>query len=354
MSFEATLGRIDAAYGHYLLSDVATQATSIDTRGEPCLSFSNLNVAGVPLLEPVHVCAAQYRIDRGSAFYIDLSRGEFRTERNDIYGSGPQRFLLQRLYASHYYDSKVRAFGKSTWFNLDDTVWSTDPRSIQTINIRGVEFRRITPGAGFDPQARYAAPGNSGEFDYALLTWEGRWKIEGENREVWHYRGCEPDSAIPCYFIDETNPSGDRVAVERDGRGHIVRAVQTAGKDLEDFGEHVWRFYYNGDAVQRVEDGDGSDIRYLYDSDGFLTDVQADNRSLHYEYDAAHRMNRVVEDGHVLDVIYDTEGRVVALDSDHHPMYRIRYSGETIEVNSQEKSYLIKMREGFFELTTQP
>lgn len=82
--------------------------------------------------------------------------------------------------------------------------------------------------------------------------------------------------------------------------------------------------------------------------------MQSDGHALHYDYDETHRMNRVVEDGHDLQIQYDGEGRVVELDSANRPMYRIRYTGETIEVSAPEQTYVLKMRGNFFERSSHP
>jgi predicted Zn-dependent protease len=355
MSVERSLYNIDLANAKYLRSDVATQRGRKNYSGQPCLGFTTVNLAGVPRLEPIQACHEANDISLGSYYYVDLPHGEFRTERNDAYGAGPEAFILRRMYASHSYDGKVRSFGKSTWFNLDDTVWSTDPQAIQTISIYGVEFHRITPGTGFAADAKYVAPPSASEFGNALLTWDNdEWKIQNRIGTVWHYLGCDAGSAIPCYFLDKTNAYGDRIAVQRDGRGHIVNAIQSAGRDMPSFYDRVWKFIYNGDTVQRVEDSNNADIRYLYDNAGFLRDVQSDHHVLHYDYDEAHRMNRVVDDGHVLEIQYDAEGRVVELDAEGRPMYRVRYTGETIEVSAPEHTYVLNVRYNFFELSDHP
>ena len=352
MAFEAGLRSIDEASDHYLLADLANASHHGDVDGTPCLSFTSENVTGLARLEPVHPCLEPYDISSSSYYEIDLSHGEFRTERNDLYQPGPLALFLRRMSASHTYDGKVRAFGKSTWHNLDDTVWSTDPQSLRTISIYGVEFYRITPGVGFAGDARYVAPGNAGEFSGALLSWEGRWKIQSPDGSVWHYLGCGPNSAVPCYFIDKTDPDGDQIAVERDGYGHIARALQAGGKDLP--GEpyrHNWKFTYSGEMVQKIEDDNGGSTQYLYDTDGFLTDVRDHDHRLHYDYDGVHRMVRVTEDERVLTLHYDAEGRVVEADAGDRMMYRIEYGGETVKVESPTETYILKLRDRFFQLS---
>jgi YD repeat-containing protein len=351
MSFEGTLRSIDESSEHYLLSDLATHPTSDDLEGIPCLAFSSVNLGGLLPLDPVHPCWEPNDLSRSSDYQIDLSHGEFRTERTDIFRSGPSPFVLRRAYASHIYDGKVRAFGKGTWLNLDDTVWSTDPQSIQTISIYGVEFKRMSPGVGFSPIAKYAAPDNAGDFSGALLSWEGRWKIQGRDGTVWHYLGCSPNSAIPCYFMDETDPDGDRVAVQRDNQGRIQKAMQTPGADLPMSYAHSWTFTYDGEKVQTIEDGDGGSVRYVYDADGFLKDVDEGGHKVHYEYDNAHRMSAVTEDGRILKLHYDPEGRVEEIDFADRPQYRIQYSGETVVVTAPSGTFLVKLRDTFFHLT---
>lgn len=349
MSYEGTLGSIDQQKSHYLLSDLATQARSEYVDGQPCLTFSSVNVKGLPRLEPIHACYEPYDLSQSSYFQINLASGEFRTEHNDFYSSGPLPFFLRRGYASHTYDGKVRAFGKGTWQNLDDTVWSVDSQSIQTINLAGVEFKRITPGAGFSSSAEYRATGNAGEFTGALLSWEGRWRIQSPNGTVWHYLGCDPNSAIPCYFIDRTDAQGDRIAVHRNEAGHIETASQEGGPDLPSY-SHTWSFTYDGNGVKRIEDQNGQTAQYAYDTDSYLREVRTSIHQLHYDYDDAHRMTRIIEGRSEVGLHYDQEGRVVEIDFANHPAYRIRYGGETVEVLASPATYTLQIREKFFHL----
>jgi YD repeat-containing protein len=351
MSYEGTLRSIDLQNSHYLLSDLATQARSEYIDGQPCLSFSSVNVGGLPRLEPIHACYEPYDVSRSSYFQINLVSGEFVTERNDVYNSGPLTFYLRRGYASHTYDGKVRAFGKGTWQNLDDTVWSTDPHTIQAINIAGVEFKRVTGGTGFSPSAKYVPAGNAGDFTGALLSWEGRWKIESPNGTVWHYRGCDPNSAIPCYFIDRTDAQGDRISVERNLVGHIDKVSQRPGSDLPASYSHTWTFTYDGDRVQRIEDQNGQKAEYVYDPDSYLKETRTAIHQLRYDYDDAHRMTSIIDGRHEVGLHYDREGRVVEIDFATHPTYRIRYSGETVEVSAPAATYTLQLREKFFHLS---
>ena len=350
MSYEGTLRSIDQQNSHYLLSDLATQTRSEYTDGQPCLTFSSVNVDGLPRLEPVHGCYEPYDVSQSSYFQINLSSGEFRTEHNDFYNSGPLPFFLRRGYASHTYDGKVRAFGKGTWQNLDDTVWSVDSQSIQAINLGGVEFKRITPGIGFSPYAQYRASGNAGEFTGAVISWEGRWKVESPNGTVWHYLGCGPNSAIPCYFTDRTDAQGDRIAVERDAVGHIETASQMAGSDLQSSYSHIWSFIYDGERVQRIDGQNGQTAQYVYDADSYLKEVTTGIHQLRYGYDDTHRMSSITEGRREVGLHYDQEGRVVEVDFANHPAYRIRYTGETVEVLAPGATYTLELRDKFFHL----
>lgn len=346
---------MDRMSGMYLASDLQTQLNRAKFAGKPMLSFSSVNVAGLPRLKPIDVYWEPYDISESSYYQIDLSSGEFRVERNDLYRSGPLPLFMRRMHFSHAYDGKIRAFGPSTWHNLDDTVWSTDPQSIQTISIHGVEYQRINGGVGFSPTARYRAPGNSGEFSNALLSWDnGQWKIETSGYEVWRYLGCSPNSPVPCYFMNRTSRDGDRVGVERDQNGRIKTVNQRKNTNLLTAADdHTWTVTYDGDTIRNIADSDGGSGRYTYDAAAYLTDVEADGHKLHYDYDSSHRMNRIVEDGHQLQVHYDTEGRVNEVDFEGRPAYRIKYSGETVEVTDSTGIYVIKLRTTYFQLDHQ-
>jgi YD repeat-containing protein len=355
MLFAETPRDMDGMSGQYLLSDLASQPSSRAIEGTPCLTISTATLGGRARLQPIHACHAFYDLSEGTIYEVDLSRGEFRLDRNDLFRPGPMPLFIRRLYASHAYDGKQFAFGKSTWQNLDDTVWSTDAQRIQTVEVNGVEFSRssATPGEGFSPDATYIAPENAGEFSHAVLSWEnGRWKIQTSDQEVRHYLGCGPNTPVPCYFMDQTNLAGDSIQVVRNGDGRIERVVQKTSPALPAAAakDHTWRFTYEGRTIQSIEDNDGSSARYTYDDDGYLRQVVADGHTSAYQYDGGHRMNRVLDDGRELEVRYDAEGRAVEIDLPNQTAYRIHYSGEIIEVRGPGETYLIKMRAAFFEL----
>lgn len=357
MLFAENPRQMDSMSGRYLLSDLASQSGSRDIEGTPCLSISSATLGGLPRLQPIHACHAFYDLSEGSIYEVELSRGEFRLDRNDLFRPGPLPLFLRRLYASHSYDGKQYAFGKNTWQNLDDTVWSTDAQRIQTVEVNGVEFWRssATPGEGFSPDATYIAPENAGEFSHALLSWEnGRWKIETSDGTVWHYLGCAPNTPVPCYFMDETNPAGDSIQVVRKRDGTIEKVVQKTSPALPAAAaeDHIWKFTCQGRTICSIEDNDGSTAKYTYDGDGYLSRVAADGHTFEYQYDDGHRMNRVFDDGRELRVRYDAEGRAEEIDLPNHTAYLIHYSGETIEVRGPGETYLIKMRTNFFEVDT--
>jgi predicted Zn-dependent protease len=373
MSFEGTVRDVDEQAGAYLASDLAAQARSHNFEGKPCLTFSAANVGGLPRLDPIAPCLDPSDISQKSFYQVDLSTGEFRAQRIDLYSTGPLPLFIQRILFSRNYDGKVRAFGKSSWHNLDDTVWSTDPHTIQMISIHGAVFHRITPGTGFSPDAQYMAStsANAGDFSNALLTWEGRWKIEG-NGLTWHYLGCSSNSAIPCYFVDQTNMAGDRISVERDSQGRISKALQSTGQGLPvssagiwssirgsedtqssappDSYDHIWTFTYDGPMIQRIEDNHGSWVSYIYNANGYLTDVKSDEHPVHIEYDERDRMNRVVEDGAAFGIHYDEEGRVDEIDLPGRSLCRIRYGGENIQVSYGDRVYEVKTRDDYFQV----
>jgi YD repeat-containing protein len=352
MAFETSELALDRMRGFYLQSDLQGQRNSPDSQGSPCLSFTRANVAGLPRLRVVHDCMSTY--DGRDFFEVDLTRGEFRVQRIDLYRSAPLSMYLSRLYGGGSYPSKLHAFGKQTWHNFDDTVWSTDPQSIQTINVGLKEFHRITPGAGFSPTAKYVTSYFFGSEGDALLTYDkGHWRIQDEDGDEWHYLTCTPTTAIDCLFIAQLNVNGDRVQVERDAHGHIMQVAEKTNPQLADLAAHddTWTFSYNGDLIQLITNRRGGAAQYQYDPDGFLTDVEADGHVVHYGYDVAHRMNLVVEDGVALRVEYNAEGRPVQLRFPNGSGYRLTYNSNTVEIAAPDgQTYTVQIQPGYFSV----
>ena len=208
---------MDGMSGQYLLSDLASQPSARDIEGTPCLTISTATLGGLARLQPIHACHAFYDLSEGTIYEVDLARGEFRLDRNDLFRPGPMPLFIRRLYASHAYDGKQFAFGKST-LGKTLTIRSGRPtrERIQTVEVNGVEVSRssATPGEGFSPDATYIAPENAGEFSRAVLL-PGRTvagKFKPGDQEVRHYLGpAAPNTPVPCYFMDQTNLAGDSI-----------------------------------------------------------------------------------------------------------------------------------------------
>jgi predicted Zn-dependent protease len=357
-ALEATVGDIDRMGSVYLASDVRTRPSRQDTDGTPCLTFFSANVAGAPLRKPIAPCW-QYRDNsETSQFQINLAQGKFQATRNDLYRGGPVPLQLVRMNFSTHFDDKVRAFGRSSWQSLDDTVWSSDPNSIQTININGVLYDRITPGNGFSPAAKYRAGANQGSFSYALLSWENNaWRIDTGDGEVWRYLGCGASTRIRCYFMGMTDLAGDGIAVDRDLKttGHIQKVSQKTNANFPEAAEHdhTWTPVYDGEKITEIHDSDGGSANYRYDPDEYLTDVEADGHHVHYDYDGGHRIAAVVEDGHAVQIHYDAEGRADRVDLPNGSM-NIHYSGESIEVEAAGRKYTVTIMPSYFRVVEEP
>jgi YD repeat-containing protein len=352
-AIEATVEDIDRMGSVYLASDVRTHRTTLNTDGTPCLTFVSENVAGSPLRKPVAPCW-QYRDDGESTqFQIDLVHGRFQVTRNDLFRGGAIPLRLQRMNFSYHFDDKVRAFGKSSWQNLDDTVWSADPNSIQTINIYGTQFQRVMPGTGFSPTARYRAEQNGGDFSRALLTWEnGGWRIDTRSGEVWRYLGCGPNTRVQCYYMGLKDLAGDGIEVKRDviTTGHIEQVSQKTNPDLAAVAalDHTLTPVYDAGKITEIRDSDGRTAQYRYDAQEYLTDVEADGHRVHYDYDEAHRITSVVEDGHTVQIHYDAEGRADRVGFPNGSAYSIRYSGDAVEVEGAGQKFRVTIMPSYF------
>jgi predicted Zn-dependent protease len=351
-AIEASIEDIDRMGSVFLASDVRAHGATKDADGSPCLTFYSANVAGVPVDKPIVPCWQQGGDSESTQYQIDLARGRFQLTRIDLDRRGPVTLVLQRMNFSYHFDDKIRAFGKSSWQNLDDTVWSADPNSIQTISIYGIQFQRITPGSGFSPAARYRAGQNSGAFSNALLSWENNgWRVDTARGEVWKYLGCGPNTQVQCYYMGHIDLAGDGIEVRRDpASGHIEQALQKTNADLPSAAadDHTWTPLYDGDKITAINDNDGRTAHYRYDREEYLTEVEADGHHVHYDYDDAHRIAAVIEDGVQLRIHYDSEGRPDHVDFPNGSAYSIRYSGQAIEVRGPGGRYAVTILPSFF------
>jgi YD repeat-containing protein len=354
-AFEYTIDAIDRMGSVYLESDVKTRALvgPIGYDGTPCLTFFSSTLAGAALTDPVVPCSQQGDSEESTRFQIDLLHGRFQLVRNELYRGGVMPLLLQRENFSYRFDDKVRAFGKNSWQSLDDTVWSADPNSIQTINIYGTVFHRVTAGTGFSPQARYFGEDNSSEFSGALLTWENGWRIDTRRGQMWRYRGCSPTTRIPCYYMGQKNFRGDSIEVRRDpNTGHIQQVLQQTNAGLPAIAalDHRWEPIYDGEKIIEIHDSDGRTAHYRYDTQEYLTDVTADGHTIHYDYDDSHRIAAVIEDGHAVRIHYDPEGRADRVDLANGSFYTVKYAQDAMVVNGPGASYTVTIMPTYFRV----
>ena len=356
-AIEATVEDIDRMGSVYLDSDVrsGTHLAKTDIDGTPCLTFYSSTLAGVPLHNPITPCWQQGHAREETQFQIDLAHGRFQLTRNDLYRAGVMSLYLQRMNFSYHFDDKIRAFGRSSWQNLDDTVWSADPNTIQTISVYGTLFQRMIPGTGFSAQARYRAADNgTSDFSGALLSWENSgWRIDTRSGEVWRYLGCGPNTPVQCYYMGQKNFRGDGIDVTRDATGHIQRVLQKTNADLPAVAafDHTWTPSYEGNKITEIHDSDGRSASYRYDQQEFLTDVDADGHKIHYDYDSEHRITAVIEDSRRIQIHYDSEGRPDRVDFPNGTAYTIKYSQDAIDVTLPGANYTVKVLPTFFRLT---
>ena len=102
--------------------------------------------------------------------------------------------------------------------------------------------------------------------------------------------------------------------------------------------------------MQRIDGQNGQSAQYVYDADSYLKEVTTGIHQLRYGYDDTHRMSSITEGRREVGLHYDQEGRVVEVDFANHPAYRIRYTGETVEVLAPGATYTLELRDKFFHL----
>jgi predicted Zn-dependent protease len=355
-SVEDTTEAIDRMGSVYLDSDAQTRRRlpKTDADGTPCLTFYSSILAGAPLRNPIVPCRQRNEQNEGSQFQIDLARGRFQLTRNDLYRGGAIPLALQRMDFSYHFDDKVRAFGKGTWQSLDDTVWSADPNAVQTINIFGTLFRRLTPGTGFSPTAKYRGEQNSSEFGSALLSWEdGGWRIDTRGGQIWRYLGCGPNTRVECYYMGHRTFRGDSIEVKRDPvTGHIQQVLQKTNPKLPAIAamDHTWTPIYDGEKIAEIHDSDGRTAEYHYDAHEYLTDVVADGHRVHYDYDDGHRTTAVTEDGKTLRIHYDSEGRPDRVELPNRFLCSVKYSQDAITVDVPGARYVVTVMPTYFRV----
>src|SRR4029450_9347743 len=155
----------------------------------------------------------------------DLATGIYNREDDDLVINTPMPLVLRRTYNSG--DGHARQFGMDTRRPGEWWLYGAGNRRVpwaELILADGgrIHFVRISPGNTMaDAVLRHQ--GTPGEFEGALLTWNGwRWEMRQRDGSVTRFLDC-PTKQHNCSIVERRDRDGHRIAYVRDDSGTLQR-----------------------------------------------------------------------------------------------------------------------------------
>jgi len=147
-------------------------------------------------------------------------------------------------------------------------------------------YERVSPGTGF-ADAVFENKSSLNKFFGSRIEWKrsGGWKVSLRDGSEYAIRGCAPNSKPGlCAITEIKNAQGDRLSVDRDRDGNILRITSPHG--------HTVSIQHDseGRITQAVDDA-GHWVKYEYDEHGSLKRaVDWSGATQRFRYDARFNM----------------------------------------------------------------
>jgi YD repeat-containing protein len=157
-----------------------------------------------------------------------------------------------------------------------------------------IRYARISPGTSYSDGV-FEDQATPGQFLGSRITWNwwhGNWTVALKNGTQFVVQGCSGNSKPgQCAVTEIKNKKGERLKVNRDGDGNIVRITSPNGHFVSVTNDSAGR-------ITRIDDDAKHWVSYQYDSAGAL--VKSGNwrgDAQDFRYDAHVNMTRVEESG---------------------------------------------------------
>jgi len=236
--------------------------------------------------------------------HMDVSTGLYIREDDDLIVGTPLPLVLRRTYLSG--DRRSRHFGVGTthpgeWYLYGDS----DPRVPWAELIRAdgsrIHFTRISTGVS-QADAVLQHEGAT-EFNGALLTWSvTHWVMRLRDGTEARFLDCEGEHQV-CSLVEQSDPSGNRIAYIRDQSGRLVR--------MDSAGQSIAFDYDDSGRIAEAYDSSRHRVSYAYDERGRLTRATGfDGMVREFSYNDRDEMIEVREPGRIVSNQFDAAGRL--------------------------------------------
>ncbi len=145
-------------------------------------------------------------------------------------------------------------------------------------------------------------------FAGAALTAEAgsSFRLRFKDGRAWRFQPHpNPQLAGTRLLVEQVDPNGNVLTIERDGAGNITRLIEPAGRALT--------FSYVGNRIRQISDALGRTVQYTYSAGRLQTVTDPSGGVTTYTYDGFGRIRTIKNPRNVTTVTnqYDAEGRVV-------------------------------------------
>jgi YD repeat-containing protein len=269
---------------------------------------------------------------------IDFATALYVREDDDLFVDTSMRMVLRRTYRSR--DRQSRHFGVGAthpgeWWLYGDG----DPRvpwaDLILADGGRIHFTRISPG-NTQEGAVLRHHGTPGEFDGALLVWNGSlWEMRFRDGSLALFTDCHAKSEV-CSLVERRDVQGHRIVYTRDSTGRLLSMESEGQKIAFDYDDHK--------RIVRAYDSSNHVMLYTYDDAGRLVRAAGSDGTVRgYTYDDRDNLIAVRDPHRIVQNWYDAADRVVRQEvrrseSDNDPYYvaKVRYTGDGESITQTE------------------
>ncbi len=225
---------------------------------------------------------------------FEISNGIYYREYDDLFVKDSIPIKFSRTQRNMDPMSRAFGIGGSTsydMFIIGDTIkfsW------VALVFADGSQARysRISQGTGY-ADGVFKNRSGFGEFADSTIYWkDGGWTVEMRNKSEYRVHGCNATSRPgQCGVMGYQNPDGERLTIQRDREGNLLRITSPHGHFIEMKND-------SGGRILRAQDDAGKWAGYTYDDKGALTkssNWRGDHQT--FGYDAHFNMTSIHEWG---------------------------------------------------------
>jgi YD repeat-containing protein len=238
--------------------------------------------------------AQEAKVTDGDPF--DLSTGIYYREYKDLFVK--DTIPIDFVRTQRNMDPRSRSFGIGGSTSYDMFIIGDVEKfswvALVLADGGHVKYSRISPGTSY-ADGVFEDKDDASEFFDSKISWNGHggWTVKLHDGREYTVQGCSPATTKPgqCAVTEVKNASGERLTIQRDPSGNIVRITSPHGHFIDIKTDAAGR-------ISHTQDDSGRWLDYYYDKQGCLTGSVSWRHDIQqFRYDSRFNMTWVHEKG---------------------------------------------------------